>query len=354
MKKIRNMVVYLVVLSMVMAVAGCNNSKSRKTRDNDDSEETEIEEIEETEDIEETTTEPSEEVIEESIEESVEETSETTEISTGEVDLGFTQGLIEVVDANYAFTGTTPDMIDVSGGYRSVADYQGEDDSESKDRLFGEYYYNSNGDEVLFCRYGEDGDLVHSEYYEYDDQNRLITMEMWSRDSYQDSSFSAYEYNSDGNISLIHYGKASGYISSTTVFEYDDQGKLISETNTAPDGEHPNFKYEYIYNDDGSYKKCYLGWNSFENELMNNSENYTLYDANGLEIEFYPGSMENKYVYYSYDENGRMIEYQDYKGKTLKGYTVYTYDENGRLLQSDRYFSSGNINYSLVFSIEDM
>ena len=39
MKKIRNMVVYLVVLSMVMAVAGCNNSKSRKTRDNDDSEE---------------------------------------------------------------------------------------------------------------------------------------------------------------------------------------------------------------------------------------------------------------------------------------------------------------------------
>lgn len=344
MKKIKNIVVYLVALSMVLSIAGCNSEKSRKTRDR------------------ETTAESSEEVIEETTIETVEttesseteETAETVETNSGEVDLGFTQGLIEIVDERYAFTGTTPDMIDVSGGYRSVADYQGEDDSESKDRLFGEYYYNSNGDEVLFCRYGEDGDLVHSEYYEYDDQNRLVTMEMWSRDSYQDSSFSAYEYNDDGSIALIHYGKASGYISSTTVFEYDEQGRVISEINNVPDGKHPNFKYEYTYNEDGSYTKCYLGWNMFDNELENNTENYTHFNADGFKTEFYPGSMENKYYYYTYDENGRLIEDQDYKGKTLKGYTVYTYDENGRLLQKDRYFSSGNINYSIVYSMEEM
>lgn len=357
MKKFRNIIVCLMAVSLVLSAAGCNSSKSRDSRKKRTKETEEAQTIE------------TDESAETTINIHIEETTATSEETTttppeesseglfvdedGYADLGFTQGLIEIADENYAFTGTSPDMIDVTGGYKSIADYQGEGDSEARDRLFGEYYYNSNGDLVLFCRYGEEGDLVHSEYYEYDDQNNLLVMQMWSRDSYQDSSFKAYDYNDDGSIAAFHYGKASGYISSTTVFEYDDQGRLISETGTVTDNDEPSYKYEYTYNDDGSYTKIYLGRN-LDGELANSSEGYDLYNADGLHTEYYTGPLSNDYTYYTYDENGRLIGDEDYSGSLFKGNTVYTYDEEGRMIQKDRYYSSGSLNYSIVFTIEEM
>ena len=71
-------------------------------------------------------------------------------------------------------------------------------------------------------------------------------------------------------------------------------------------------------------------------------------------IEDYAGTLSNEYTYYSYDEYGRLIGDEDYRGKKFNGNSVYTYDEEGRLIQKDRYFSSGNLNFTIVYNIEEM
>ena len=362
MKKFRNFIVCLMAVSLILSVAGCNNSNKngRKTKTKETAEESQTIEDEETTETtkdvhNKETAAPSEGSSTEPTTEPSEEITEGISVDAdGNADLGFTQGLVLIDNIDYAFTKTTPDMIDVKGGYKSTPDYQGEDDSESKDRLFGVSYYDCNGNKVLFVRYDENGDVVRSEYKIYDDQGMLIKEENWSRDSYQDSYFATYEYDADGLLSIVHYGKASGYISNTSVFEYDEQGRVISKLNTITDSDDPNYKYEYTYNDDGSFKECYLGFSMISNELENSSEGYKLYNADGLITEYYTGKLDNQYVYYSYDENGRLVNEEDYSGDLFKGNTVYTYDEEGRLIQKDKYSASGNISYTMVYTIEEM
>lgn len=362
MKKFRNIIVCLMAVSMVLSAAGCNSKDSGKRKKKaTDTEETQTIATDETTEttinihVDETTETSGENTVVTN-EETTEETSEGITVDEdGNADLGFTQGLVYIDNIDLAFTKTTPDMIDVTGGYKSTPDYQGEDDEDgSNDRLLGESYFDSNGNKVLFIRYDKDGDVVRTEYKIYDEQGRLIKEENWSRDSYHDSGFRVFEYNDDGSIALWYAGKASGYITDTNVFEYDEQGRLISELDTLTESGYPNFKYEYAYNDDGSFNKYYLGWLSSDNEFKNSAEQYKLYNADGLLIEDYTGTLSNEYTYYSYDEYGRLIGDEDYRGKKFNGNSVYTYDEEGRLIQKDRYFSSGNLNYSIIYNIEEM
>ncbi len=365
MKKIRNTIACLIALSMMLAAAGCSTNKAEepketitstsvlgkeKKQDKASSVETEAsgKDVEESEDKAENEKEK------EAKETSVASSKETTEASSNKVDLGFTEGLIEIDNIENAFTKTSPDMLDLKGGYVSHPDYQGSDDKNgSKDRLLGETYYDSKGNIVLFCRYAEDGDLVRSECYVYDDQGRVQRIEKWSRDSYQDSYSESYEYGENGPIK-VSYGKASGYISTISVFEYDEKGRLLSETNSMSESGQPNYRYDYFYEEDGSYKRTYSGWSSLDKELKNSAEQYELYDSNGNIVEKYKGTVGNEYVYYTYDDKGLLSKDEDYKGKKIKGYSEYTYDEKGRMIQKDRYSASGKLSHSIVYNIQEL
>ena len=157
MKKIRNTIACLIALSMMLAAAGCSTNKAEepketitstsvlgkeKKQDKASSVETEAsgKDVEESEDKAENEKEK------EAKETSVASSKETTEASSNKVDLGFTEGLIEIDNIENAFTKTSPDMLDLKGGYVSHPDYQGSDDKNgSKDRLLGETYYDSKG-----------------------------------------------------------------------------------------------------------------------------------------------------------------------------------------------------------------
>ncbi|MBO4872602.1 MAG: hypothetical protein J5496_04215 [Lachnospiraceae bacterium] len=133
------------------------------------------------------------------------------------------------------------------------------------------YYY--NGDLLVkIDHYSKDGAFQYGQYYEYDEDGRLLwdievdeegkQLETWLGKRYQ----TTYEYNEAGQLVKETY---VGSRVITTVYEYDEAGQLVKETNL-----------------------------------------YTEYVS-----------------YYSYDEYGNRIEKDTYSkmGKSLASKTLYTY-----------------------------
>lgn len=209
----------------------------------------------------------------------------------------------------------------------------------------GEVRYNERGEILEAKNYDTDGKLEsHTENkYKYDEKGeKLLEEELFENGVLTDRTVYIYDGNTvtdvyynfiDGEavvygktvvtyddmkniVSWSHYDKNSKKTySNESVYEYDAEGRIISQTQYNF-GEF-EFKEEYTYNDDGS--RIALSWNS-EKEKPDAKEvydgkdrliDYTVYDENGkLETRLIDvfDEYDNLTASTKYDKDGKVIE----------------------------------------------
>ena len=154
-------------------------------------------------------------------------------------------------------------------------------------------------------------------------------------------------YDSSGRITEELLKTERGFLLSTTVYEYNEQGDLIKET------ERENFTgsilsqfdYQYEYDERGNKIRC----TGNESDGVREWE----YDDQGNQIKYSDYSSDSAFVifHYKYDENGNEIEQrcEDEKGITHR--IFFEYDDYGNLIKrTTDYPNSAEKNYSLTYS----
>jgi len=230
---------------------------------------------------------------------------------------------------------------------------------------------------------------LHTRYFEYDDQNRLIKTREYSNGRYASSC--ALQYDQQGNLikrgyysdpnedtepnfdtmknyhtyaydekcNLIHYAYYSenvligeteyhpdgremkstsyykGELNTTTEFEYDGTN-LIKVTEKSADGKREN-RTEYVYGEDGS-KQCAI--------YSNGGLQYQYeWNANGDRIKQVTAMGQNYYYDYEFDENGRLLS-ETRKRQSQEIKLVHQYDERDNCIRTDFYKNGDHVLYT--------
>ena len=245
--------------------------------------------------------------------------------------------------------GTTPEMLNLSGGYVRYSNYHDKNGDEEKDQQ----YFDADGNMVLDCLYNENGELIHSDYFIYED-GKLVREELWDYTTDQYGSYKEYTYNSYG-IERIDTGYL--YLNNSEVekyyeYEYDDQGKLLKVTRYSTNSDKIFWYCDYIYNDDGTYIEQVTEFDTLS-QKMKQSNAYCLYSADGTILEEKTGYLNEKYVYI-YDDNGILISMEDYSGSKLDSTSTYEYDSEGRLIKEVRNRKDGTLLWEYTYTYEDL
>ncbi|MBR2548964.1 MAG: sigma-70 family RNA polymerase sigma factor [Clostridiales bacterium] len=224
--------------------------------------------------------------------------------------------------------GMTPDLLDLQGGYVRYNTYHSisEDTYEEKDQL----YYDADGNLVLDCLYNEDGVLIYSDYYIYDDEGRVVREELWDTDSHSKGLYRTYTYGPNG-VSRQESGKFGKDPDHYHVYEYDNKDRLILDTEYSTEFGTSYWYCEYVYEDDGTYTTHVTSFDVYR-QAMIASEDYNRYTADGTLLVKYTGIQAQSDVY-NYDDNGSLLSVERYYGKSLHQTTTYEYDAQGRLVR---------------------
>ena len=156
-------------------------------------------------------------------------------------------------------------------------------------------------------------------YYAYDDKGNIT--EKKSIFNNQSESIYQYYYNADGQCTTMLHTLPDGD-SYTFDYTYNENGKLIKAIYTGANANTYSIAYEYDEN--GNILKE-ITEQSFGGDLRE----YT-YDKNGNMINVTFGSIDKRYVYYSYTN---------------------TYNENNELIE--KVFQQGSEKYEYCFSFND-
>lgn len=117
-------------------------------------------------------------------------------------------------------------LYDENGNVHRINTYTGSSDKLSRHRTY-EFEYNSDGlvtKKITMA--GGNNKVMETTEYEYDENGKLIRTVV---ESYGETSETVYEYDSDGNRTLINCTDFNGE-TYKTVYEYDSAGRLIKET----------------------------------------------------------------------------------------------------------------------------
>lgn len=164
--------------------------------------------------------------------------------------------------------------------------------------------------------YNADGDLNYYYIYEFDDEGEIISHTLYDASGSEVESWSEYKYDSVGRESTVPtFDEESGKVSGFCIYEYNEASQLYTEI---------------YYNLDGY--------------PLEKAVNF--YDALGLKerAEIYNADGSSKWnCYYEYDSDGRVIKEEcrlssDY----LVSYAVFEYDEDGNCTRMD-YDKNGNV-----------
>lgn len=110
----------------------------------------------------------------------------------------------------------------------------------------------------------------------------------------------------------------------------DDQGRIGKRISYDKDGNEVGVS-EYVYNDMGTLSNIKVGGRVFVTVTEDAADHRTMEYSSGL-----------KQIYY-YDEQGRLVEYQNYLNGEPTTVFRATYDAEGKLVQEDCYRSDGQI-----------
>ena len=176
----------------------------------------------------------------------------------------------------------------------------------------------------------QNGEVLQSVAYTYDDLNRLTTV------SENGAQQAAYTYDTNGNRASLTY--ANGV---TETYRYNKANWIISLENRNNSGLISSYTYTYYASGSQKTKTAadgkvtsyvYDGLNRLvqESETGALTQSYT-YDARGNRATMTVTGTESYAVSYAYDANNRLLTEQKTQG-LLTDLTTYTYDANGNLL----------------------
>ena len=176
----------------------------------------------------------------------------------------------------------------------------------------------------------QDGEVLQSVAYTYDDLNRLTTV------SENGAQQAAYTYDTNGNRASLTY--ANGV---TETYRYNKANWIISLENRNNSGLISSYTYTYYASGSQKTKTAadgkvtsyvYDGLNRLvqESETGALTQSYT-YDARGNRAAMTVSGKESYTVSYTYDANNRLLTEQKTQG-LLTDLTTYIYDANGNLL----------------------
>ena len=176
----------------------------------------------------------------------------------------------------------------------------------------------------------QNGEVLQSVAYTYDDLNRLTTV------SENGAQQAAYTYDANGNRASLTY--ANGV---TETYRYNKANWIISLENRNNSGLISSYTYTYYASGSQKTKTAadgkvtsyvYDGLNRLvqESETGALTQSYT-YDARGNRATMTVTGTESYAVSYAYDANNRLLTEQKTQG-LLTDLRTYTYDANGNLL----------------------
>ena len=185
----------------------------------------------------------------------------------------------------------------------------------------------------------QNGEVLQSVAYTYDDLNRLTTV------SENGAQQAAYTYDTNGNRASLTY--ANGV---TETYRYNKANWIISLENRNNSGLISSYTYTYYASGSQKTKTAadgkvtsyvYDGLNRLvqESETDALTQSYT-YDARGNRAAMTVTGTESYAVSYTYDANNRLLTEQKTQG-LLTDLTTYTYDANGNLLSKTVLAGSG-------------
>ena len=200
------------------------------------------------------------------------------------------------------------------------------------------YTYDLAGNRTSFTL-TQNGEVLQSVAYTYDDLNRLTTV------SENGAQQAAYTYDTNGNRASLTY--ANGV---TEAYRYNKANWIISLENRNNSGLISSYTYTYYASGSQKTKTAadgkvtsyvYDGLNRLvqESETGALTQSYT-YDACGNRAAMTVSGTENYTVSYAYDANNRLLTEQKTQG-LLTDLTTYTYDANGNLLSKTVLAGSG-------------
>lgn len=213
--------------------------------------------------------------------------------------------------------------------------------------------YDKNGNLIKVTDFGHDRDIQSVTQMSYDEDNNLLTKDIYYSGAEKPKISIKYTYDSNGwlikelrtdrNENGIAYDEVFEYVYDSNgnvierrtinnfgfetvetvkyVLKYDESGRLIEKYNE----EDPEYVTYYTYYEDGILKK-------------EESEGWLKeYDANGNIVKSDTGDEKDDYVY---NQDGKLSKHTSDDGKSVTVYE-YTYDENGYLVKktadSDEY-----------------
>ena len=215
---------------------------------------------------------------------------------------------------------------------------------ENGDKISETVSYPDKPDETLYreytTQYQEDGSKIVSESqtmlqateepissetfeYEYNSDGLLIRKTGFSNGEYQDEIL--YEYDDNGNLLSQSEGNpGSGVTSLAKSYEYDESGNLTKETQYNSAGEiNQYWTYEYDENGKQTVKHNYNPAGEEMIEAVECQWQYE-YDGEGRVVEEWQESVAGGHKYewyeYEYDEYGNVCKKKDVLNKTTYEY----------------------------------
>jgi hypothetical protein len=170
----------------------------------------------------------------------------------------------------------------------------------------------------------ESKSLVEHEIYD-EEGNIIIKEKIWRRDRYRSKVVYKYNYKSFLIEEQDFYDGEPQYI---TKYEYNDKDK--------------KFKTQYFeYSDDGEELKHIIKYEYNDKGLVTGK------------IEYDPqGKIINKAVY-EYNDKDNVIELQNFEGEKLEYTTKYEYNDKGLIAEETEYDTQGEIINKAVFEYND-
>lgn len=150
--------------------------------------------------------------------------------------------------------------------------------------------HDEQGNETRVERYS-DGELTLITECTFDEKGNRLT-QTDTRVATNDVSRHEMAYDENGNMTKMTLDGGS-----TTVYTYDDQGRLVKQEQLSAEGQQGNY-YEYTYSTDGLTRTCLY------------------YQSNG-----FPGGKTIE----TYDAFGNMLRSERYDGVELTETTLYSY-----------------------------
>ena len=245
--------------------------------------------------------------------------------------------------------GMTPDRLNLEGGYVRYSTFHNisEDEYEEQDTL----YYDVDGNMVLDCLYNEDGVLVSSDYFIYDEEGRVVREELWDTGDNSNGQYITYTYGPNG-VERQESGRFEQEPDHYHVYEYDDQGRLILDTEYNTEFGNSYWYCDYVYEDDGTYTTHVTSFDVYRQEMIDDG-NYNRYSADGVLLMEYWSAQSISEIY-NYDDNGVLVSVDKYYGSTLNQTTTYEYDDQGRLVHDYSAFPGHDPYRENTYSYEDL